>query len=189
MCMRNYNILCSPSLLTLCQPGIRKAKESTKSRDLALSIASIPASSPVPVCWWMLVSSTRLTRRRNKQGYLWAQNEAPLLTSASTCCWVRLWSSLYWLALRTCCSMPSRTASQPSHLQRRQPALSCRKALEHSSSLHSLPPQCLRGLPVIPPLPGLLPLHYFQKTSISEHEQGVRGDRHGGCGWFQRRQL
>lgn len=42
---------------------------------------------------------------------------SPLFTSASTCCCVRWWFSLYWLALRTCCSMPKRTASQPSHLQ------------------------------------------------------------------------
>ena len=42
-------------------------------------------------------------------------------------------------------SMPSRTASQPSHLHRREPALSCREAWE-STSLPNLPPQLHRRL-------------------------------------------
>lgn len=74
-------------------------------------------ASPVPVCWWLLHLHQESQNEGSNRDTLEKVTDVLFLTSASTCCWVRLWFSLYWLARRTCCSMPSRTASQPSHLQ------------------------------------------------------------------------
>ena len=129
--LENYNILRFLSLLALCQPISRK--DTREHQEQRLCHTHPHPHACLLITAYFIYNKNR--KMKEQTGRPWSREQSPFLTSASTCCWVRLWFSLYWLALRTCCSMPSSTASQPSHLQRRQPVLSHRKAWELSSWL------------------------------------------------------
>ena len=139
--LRNYNILVSKPT----HPLATRNKKGDREHQAQVWVTLCSTWAPRPGSARERFIYAKIHETRNKQGYLGVGTNTPCLTSASTCCWVRLWFSLYWLALRTCCSMPSRTASQPSHLHRREPALSCREAWE-PTSLPNLPPQLRRHL-------------------------------------------